>query len=319
MKTFDLCVPAILLVMTTARFSAAEELTPLKARPRLNSVVPDKAMLPPPAAGEAAEWLDNYGEAMKQAELGRKMLLVYFYAAEPTENQRRFEAEASTNRDVLDLLKKDYLAVRLPTDYEVSVGGERSRLLDHEAFAELGGRPGLAVIDFAHKSEDYHGYVVSLLPLTNGKYYRFDPIHLRTMLDLPAGTLTQRTMIFAVRIHPERPASTFGRADRVLLDEALEHSRHQARIRRQGHHNWSQRFQRIAQLLGGGLMPKEVVAESWPGEGLVDAAVDCVDSWRQSSGHWGAVRATQVRYGYDIKKGENGIWYATGIFGDHRN
>jgi hypothetical protein len=256
---------------------------------------------------------------MQRAELGRKMLLVYFYAAEPTKNQRRFESEALADRDVQAQLAKEYVAVRLPTDYEVSIGGERSKLLDHSAFGELANRPGAAVIDFAHRDEDYHGYVVSLLPLTDGKYYRFSPGHLKTALELPAGTLTQRTMIFAVRIHPERPASTFGRADRVLFDEALEHSRLQARIRRQGHHNWSQRFQRIAQLLGSGLRPKEVVAESWPGEGLVDAAVDCVDSWRQSSGHWGAVRATQVRYGYDIKKGENGIWYATGIFGDHRD
>jgi len=40
----------------------------------------------------------------------------------------------------------------------------------------------------------------------------------------------------------------------------------------------------------------------------------CVASWRQSPGHWDAVKAQQASYGYDIREGSNGIWYATGIF-----
>jgi hypothetical protein len=58
-----------------------------------------------------------------------------------------------------------------------------------------------------------------------------------------------------------------------------------------------------------------VVAESWPGQELVEACVDCVHSWRQSSGHWSAVQGRQRAFGYDIRRGFNGIWYATGIFG----
>jgi hypothetical protein len=58
----------------------------------------------------------------------------------------------------------------------------------------------------------------------------------------------------------------------------------------------------------------EIVAESWPGQGLTDACVDCVQSWRQSSGHWRNVRTPHGSYGYDIRQGANGIWYATGIF-----
>ena len=59
-----------------------------------------------------------------------------------------------------------------------------------------------------------------------------------------------------------------------------------------------------------------MVAESWGGETLVDACIECVHSWRQSSGHWNAVRRHQPLFGYDIKRGANGIWYATGIFGN---
>lgn len=267
------------------------------------------------SADRTVAWMDDYGAAMKQAELGRRMMLVYFCDRTPAEAQRRFETESLADPQIVARLEK-YVPVRLPLDYEVSVGGEVGKLLDHDAFRELKGRPGIAIIDYEHPNEEYYGYVVSILPLENGKYYRFDPRYLSTILDLPPGTLTQRTMIFAVRIHPEAPQSTRGRLSGILLGEAREHSRHQARIRLQGHHNWSSRFQRISKLLPLGLRAQEVVAESWPGEGLVDAAIDCVDSWRQSPGHWGAVVRDQPHYGYDIKRGENGIWYATGLFGN---
>ena len=137
----------------------------------------------------------------------------------------------------------------------------------------------------------------------------------RCELSYAIGTLTQRTMIFAVRIHPEAPASTQGVFHTVLADEAKDHANYQAAILVQGHHSWDARFQRINAKLPSGVMAQEVVAESWPNESLVEAAVDCVHSWRQSPGHWGAVHSRHPLFGYDIKRGRNGIWYATGIFG----
>jgi hypothetical protein len=105
----------------------------------------------------------------------------------------------------------------------------------------------------------------------------------------------------------------------LLVTEAGSHSRYQAQIRVQGHHFWNHRFQRLLGLLPRGLHPREVCAESWPNEKLVDAAVDCVDCWRQSSGHWSAVRASHPHFGYDMQKGSNGLWYATGVFGTDRD
>ncbi|HWC91011.1 MAG TPA: hypothetical protein VG433_15185, partial [Pirellulales bacterium] len=134
---------------------------------------------------------------------------------------------------------------------------------------------------------------------------------------LPPGTLTQRTLVFAVRIHPERPASTVGQLLPVLAEEAKTHSNYQAAIQVQGHHHWDARFQRLSTVLPAGLQGREVCAESWPNERLVDAAVDCVDCWRQSSGHWSAVSARHPVFGYDMRRGANGIWYATGVFGTH--
>lgn len=263
----------------------------------------------------AIEWQTDYGAAVRSAQKQHKYLLLVFYR-DQTRDLRQIQLAVLA--DPLRQLLDRYVPCQLSTETRIVVGGTEKRLMDFAAFEELGGGPGLAVIDFAHPNQPQYGYVVTALPFTPGRYYRYEPRHLRVVLDLPPGTLTQRTLIFAVRIHPERPASTDGEYDPLLAKEAESHSQYQAQIRVQGHHNWGWRFQRIVARLGGGLRAQEVCAESWPGQRLVDAAVDCVQSWRQSAGHWSAVRSRQVRYGYDMRRGSNGIWYATGIFGNRR-
>ena len=268
---------------------------------------------PPAPAG--IDWHVDYGEAMRVAKAQRKMMFVWFYSAPRTQFDQRFESVTLRDAKILTLLDR-YVAVKLPTGAKITVDGKESRLLDHAAFQEMKRSSGIAIIDFQHRDTEHYGYVVTALPFSPGKYYRFRPEHLAVVLDLPPGTLTQRTLVFAVRIHPEKPASTRGQIDPTLVTEAKSHSNYQATIRVQGHHHWGQRFPRIARLLFG-LRPQEIVAESWPHEGLVDAAVDVVDSWHHSSGHWQAVYSNQNRFGYDMKKGSNGIWYATGLFGNN--
>jgi hypothetical protein len=280
------------------------------------------------SASPAPVWIESYSEAMKQAKADKKMMLIHFYRPS---DQRRQEApdaadsvvniEKQFNRPSIREALDRFVLTKLPVDATITTGGKVQRALSHQAFAEMHGGPGIAVIDFAHEDEEYYGYVVSVLPFTPGKYYRFHPSHIEALVDLPAGTLTQRSMVMAVRIHPEHPASTSGSEDPVLLSEAAGHSNYQAQNHSLGHQGWGSRFQRIiGKLLGRGIpsSPTEVVAESWPGEDLMDSCVDCVDSWRQSSGHWSQVRSQQASYGYDIRQGDDGIWYATGIFSGGR-
>ncbi|MGD9722132.1 MAG: hypothetical protein AB7O59_12180 [Pirellulales bacterium] len=256
----------------------------------------------------------DYRAAMKLAAEDGKLLFIYFHERWPNAAQRAFETLTLADNVIKEKLKR-YVLLRLPRDAAITINGKRTRILDHPAFAEMMGRQGVAIIDLAHPRDEYYGHVVSTFPFTHGKYYRKEALSI--ILDLPPGTLTQRTMIYAVRIHPESPASTQGIFHTALADEAKEHADYQAQILVQGHHSWESRFHRINAKLPDGVVAKEVVAESWPNEGLVEACVDCVHSWRQSPGHWGAVRGRHPLFGYDIKRGRNGIWYATGIFG-HR-
>lgn len=186
-------------------------------------------------------------------------------------------------------------------------------LVGDPSLVEMRRGPGIFVVD--HTPGQYTGRIVSILPRTPGKYYRFSPAHIDELASLPSGSLTQRSLILAVRIHPEGPQSTQGTCHPTLAQAATSHSTHQATIRRQGHHNWQSRSQQIAGNAGDlGGYPQEVCAESWENQDLLDSCVDCVASWRQSSGHWSAVSSPQSAYGYDIRRGSNGIWYATGIF-----
>ena len=270
------------------------------------------------------DWHDDYQAAVDRAEANKKLLLIHFYR--PSDQSRKEAASAIDSIESIETALgqpgirerlDNYVLAKLPVETEIQVDGKAVRLLEHGAFRELRGGPGIAVVDYFHQGAEHYGYVISALPFTPGKYYQFRLSHIETLMYLPSGTLTQRSMILAVRIHPERPASTTGENDPILLAEAKSHSNYQAQVRVQGHHHWESRFQRIVgRLFGRGTpgTPVEVVAESWPQQDLMDSCVDCVASWRHSDGHWAAVSAKQASYGYDIRKSDNGIWYATGIF-----
>jgi hypothetical protein len=182
-------------------------------------------------------------------------------------------------------------------------------LIPSTPLEEIRGGSGIFVIDYAHKP--MKGHVVSVLPRRDGKYYQFVQHDLSLLARLPAGSLTQRSMIFAVRRHADAPKSTDGSCDKELCEAAAAHSANQAQLQKQGHHGWGLRSQRLSLHRGPAT---EVCAESWPDQDLLDSCIDCVSCWRQSPGHWRAVSTEHSAFGYDIQRGKNSIWYATGIF-----
>jgi hypothetical protein len=261
-------------------------------------------------ARERVVWHDDYAAACREARRRQALLFISFH--EPSRG-----AGEAVRRDDLDRLAathrwRRYVWARLSVNHRTSDQGRPIRLLDHASLAELRGRPGLAIIDYESPAAAHYQHVVSLFPQRSRPYSRGE---LTAILDLPPGTLTQRTMIYAVRTHPDAPRSAIGLPHHALLAESELHSQYQANIAVQGHHDWGGRFDRINAKLGD-LSSREVVAESWPGESLLEAAIECVHCWRQSGGHWDAVSSAHTEYGYDMKLSSNGIWYATGLFGD---
>lgn len=260
-------------------------------------------------------WMTNYENAVAKAKNEKKMLLVYLRPEQPDPQIGEFERRTLLDPQVMKELLR-YVCVRIPETYVIEENGTKTRLLDHPSLVEMEHQPGLFIVDYASTEAEYYSQVVSVFPFLNGRPYNVEQMSI--ILTLPSGTLTQRTMIYAVRVHPERPKSILGRPDSFLFKEAEKHSAYQARIRLLGHHFWETRFHRIIQTLRGESTASEVCAESWPGQGLLAAALECVRCWRLSPGHWRSVSSYQDAYGYDIKKGSDGIWYATGIFANRR-
>lgn len=188
----------------------------------------------------------------------------------------------------------DFVLCAVGKDATIETDGKQVKLSEHPSFSDMDGA-GVAVIDFKH--DEFRGEVVSVLPDRHASASRVNAV-----LELPAGSLTQRTLIWALRVHPEQPMSVWGTPAPELMAHAKNHSRVQASSNNQ-HHN-----------LPVGIASSEIVAESWPwNNNVVDAAIDVVDSWRQSPGHWGAARRSWTNYGYDMK--HNGSkWFATGVF-----
>lgn len=276
------------------------------------------------ARGDAL--LRDYSEAVEQAKRDAKMLLIAFHEPNDSAPWEELMAQLESHPEGRERLARHKvvfvpidLEMRAPesttSDSESAIPAEAKpkRLLEHAAFAEMAQRPGLAVLDFTDPESRHFHHVVSVLPQDAGGVTPFQQA--LALLGLPNGSLTQRSLVLAVRIHPAQPQSTTGEFSSILTEETESHAQHQASINLQGHHQWEARFHRINAKLPGGLLAQEVCAESWPGQKLWESARECVHSWSQSPGHWSAVVGQHPMYSYDMKRGTNGVWYAAGIFG----
>ena len=271
------------------------------------------------------EWHTDYVAAYRAALAERKQLLLYFYDPQHPQVRESFEKNVLAHPDLHKPLTKVVCAI-LPYNVAApgsdTVSAEKStgsaetakkqpkRLLDHHAFEHMRNKPGLAVIDLVDKKDTFHGKVVSAHPFNPGTTYTLPTT--RIVLGLPRATITQRTLVFAVRTHPEAPLSTQGLGNPVLFQQAAHHSALMAQYGAVGHHDWGTRSNQISATLGNS--PVEVAGTSWGGGNLIDAANEVVAQWRGSSTHWWMVSASQGRYGYDMVRTPGGQWYATGIF-----
>ncbi|MDR2643060.1 MAG: hypothetical protein LBC74_09725 [Planctomycetaceae bacterium] len=278
-------------------------------------------------------WFDDFDKAMNFARASGQNLLIYFSASEdddfsPVMNSgskqvrsrsqsgsmsyicKEFEQNVLRNAEVGDVMNQ-FLVLRLPFDAKVlGENGAEVSVLELPKFKEMVGHPGLAIIDFEHYDAPYYGEVVGVLPFIN--FTSPSKFQMITFLTIPPGKLTQRTLTYAVKIHPDRPLSADGEVEPTLLAEATGHAAFQAKNRILGHHNFSARSSRVRAVLGEGI--SEVCAQSGLYSGHFEAALACVRGWRGSPAHWKCVRAKQKYYAYDMVQSSNGLWYATGLF-----
>jgi hypothetical protein len=148
-------------------------------------------------------WHTSYDEAYVRAVKENKDLVIYFRGNDRLD-------DALVNPEVQKRLRQ-YVLLRVPASYEY----KGKRLLNYDALDDMAGAAGLAVVSLHDEKLPTHNQVISAHPFVSSRYswapeYRAREVKL--ILDLPAeATLTQRSMIYAISVHPEQPRSVEGR------------------------------------------------------------------------------------------------------------
>ena len=107
-----------------------------------------------------------------------------------------------------------------------------------------------------------------------------------------------------------------GQHHATLQKAAEKHAAYQASVRIQGHQDWETRVAELCRQMPDCHTFKEVANESWPGQDTNAAAYEMYRSWKLSAGHWSAVNGRCRYYGYAMRRGSNGTWYACGLFAE---
>jgi len=268
-------------------------------------------------------WETEYEYAMATAKTASRRLLIYLYANEESEIPealaalpivsacRKFDTVILDDTFVRSELCR-YLLLRLPMDTTITdADGSETTIYAQLGFEHMLGHPGLVVVDFEDRNKPYYGEVVGILPFLQGETPTTEQTE--AFLGLPSGTLTQRTLIYAVRIHRDRPQSTNGEPAPIVMQMATEHALFQAERGILNHQNFGNRSYRAKEILGPGT-PAEICAQSQSGLSLFEGAIACMRAWRHSPAHWSIAKRSHRYYGYDMVRGKNGAWYAVGFF-----
>ena len=270
------------------------------------------------------DWETDYGYAMETAKLASRFLLIYLCADEESEipaslaalpvvsGCRKFDTIVLDDGFVRSRLSR-YVLLKLPMDAKITdEEGMETTIYSLPGFEHLVGHPGLIVIDFESRDKPYYREVVGILPFLQGMSPTAEQTE--TFLDLPPGTLTQRTLTYAVRVHPSQPLSANGKPAPAVMRAATDHAVFQAERGILGHHNFGARSYQTKIALGESGSPSEICAQTQSGLGLFEGAIAAMRAWRYSSGHWSIARKFHRYYGYDMVRGKNGAWYAVGFF-----
>src|SRR5262249_595689 len=138
------------------------------------------------------------------------------------------------NKEVQRRLR-NYILLRVPPSYEY----KGKRLLAYDAFEDMAGASGFAVASLHDDKLASHNKLISAHPFVSSRYSwapDYGVREVKTILDLPReATITQRSMIYAISVHPERPRSIEGRGHWAFLGHAERHSARQASMHNQHH------------------------------------------------------------------------------------
>jgi hypothetical protein len=258
------------------------------------------------------DWHTDYTAAYRQGRDERKMLLLFFRDEASPRIADIYEQDVLAADELREALEK-VVRVVLPLDAINPLCDPEApptKILNHSSFKYMYGQQGIAMIDLTDPESELNGHVVSAHAFSPGRHYTARAM--KIVLDLPRGSVTQRALIYAVRLHPYPPISTTdGKCHGYMCQQAQQSSKLMAAYGSVGHHDWGTRYGEIAAATGRSAM--EVAAMS-ANPRLINAALEVVDQWYGSPAHWQIMSTPAAIFGYDLVHDAAGNWWGTGVF-----
>lgn len=258
-------------------------------------------------------WHTDYSAAYLQAVAEHKQMLMFFRSDKDLLTAGQLEQNVLSRPELRDPLSKFvrvvlFTSATAPLAKDAKPGTKPMRLLDYPCYAHMHGQAGLAIVDLQTKGDPLFGHCISAHPFSSNTLGSVGTV--KIMLELPRGTITQRTLTYVLRTHPEQPASVWGQGHPVLFDQCRHASQLMVNYGSVGHHDWGTRSAYVGGQLGSSPME---VASMGSGNNLFEVAHSAVNLWRGSGVHWGMMITPCRHFGYDMVQSPNGTWYANGL------
>ena len=132
------------------------------------------------ADSSPVDWLDEYHDALSQAEASGQMVLIWFRDPAWEANDGAFERVILDDPTIANAIQRRFVTAKLPVDAEVPNNGESVPLMKHPAFAEMLGLPGLAILDLTDANSPHFRRVVSVYPFKGHYITKCDSPHYST-------------------------------------------------------------------------------------------------------------------------------------------
>lgn len=260
------------------------------------------------------KWHRDYFTAYDEAA-GAHHRLVILFLDEGSET-------VSTSRGGLE--KADVEAVlgnvtrlHLPLDFRLT--GSETPLLEHRSFRHLGGQPGVVIIELSDPKNPLFGQAVSALRLPAEGQFSVES--LQRLLDLPTGSIGQRSLLFAIRSAVATSEPDSARLDSPLFnvspnatlsDLANRNSRFMAHIGRVDLFETGRRQEILRRTFGNGVQIHELTFGTTEAMPIQEAAAQTVRNWTRDEKSAAALNEPATAYGLDLfQSPESGRWFAT--------
>lgn len=258
-------------------------------------------------------WHIDYSAAYRQANTEHKQLLLFFRNEKDLLTAGQLEQNVLSRPELKEPLSKFVRVVLFtnttaPVDKNAKPDSKPVKLLDYTCFSHMQGQPGLAIVDLLDKNDFLFGKCISAHPFTSNTLNSVGSV--KILLELPRGTITQRTLTYVLRTHPEQPASVWGQGHPYLFDQCRHASQLMVNYGSVGHHDWGTRSAQVGGQFGSSPME---VASMGSGNTLFEVAHSAVNLWRGSGVHWGMMITPGRHFGYDMVQSPNGTWFANGL------